>query len=59
VQDATASSTNGSSSSSVQDPARSIPTMSWQQLQQLLQEQQAQQLVVLQVETGNDEAPVR
>jgi hypothetical protein len=61
VQDSAASSTNGngSSSSSVQDPARSIPTLSWQQLQQLLQEQQPQQLVVLQVATGDDEAPAR
>ncbi|WIA39784.1 hypothetical protein OEZ86_005839 [Tetradesmus obliquus] len=64
LQDAAASTTNGgsssnSSNSTVQDPARSIPTMSWQQLQQLLQEQQPQQLVVLQVETGDDEAPAR
>jgi hypothetical protein len=33
--------------------------MSWQQLQQLLQEQQHQQLVVLQVATGDDAAPAR
>jgi hypothetical protein len=60
LQDAAASSTNGSSSSSgIQDPARSIPTMSWQQLQQLLQDQQPQQLVVLQVATGEDKAPAR